>query len=448
MTSNWKRILLLALPSIASFATATVTGTINLIILGQLGALVIAIVGVSNIIMYNAFAIFSGLGHTVNYLVAQNYGAQDMKKGIERTYMSLLFAVVFGLIIFGVGLSASDLILRMTGGNAEFINTGSAYLQVRFFAMALGIIVFTFHGFLRGIGATRTSMVLSISANAIMVFLTYGLAFGKFGLPDWGLVGAGWAIVAGEAFNLLGCLFVYFILLHKRYGTRTRPRFDRSEARLILQESGKLGVQEFSMSISMYIFTIFVMQIGTKAVAANEIALNVMSFGFMPAFAFGATATIIVGQEVGDRNPNAARRAGTDTAIMGTLFLLVLGVIEFFFAEPIAKLYAPTEPEVYELAAYLISVSAFLQLFDGLLNFYAGGLRGIGDTTFLLKSSFVLSAFLFVPLAYVLIFLFDMGSLGAWISLYTFITVYGLAVTYRFYRTNWSEVQVKEASHP
>src|SRR5690606_27338237 len=87
---SWKRILLLAIPSIASFASMTVTGMINLIMVGNLGALAIAIVGVSNVIMYNAWAMFSGIGHTVNYLVAQNYGSNTMKKGLDRTFLALI----------------------------------------------------------------------------------------------------------------------------------------------------------------------------------------------------------------------------------------------------------------------------------------------------------------------------------------------------------------------
>lgn len=446
MFTNWKRITWLAIPSLASFATATVTGTISLIMVGHLGAVIIAIVGVSNIIMYNAFAIFSGIGHTVNYLVAQNYGANDMRKGIERTYLAFYLCTLFGLIIFITGLLFSDSILRLTGGSDELVRTGSDYLQIRFYAMALGIINFTFHGFLRGIGRTSISMVLSVSSNVLIVFLTYVLTFGKLGFAELGLSGAAWAIFIGEALGLIGCLYVYFIKLNAEFHTRSKVKFNVGEAKLILQESGKLGIQEFSMSISMFIFTMFVARLGDTALAANEVSLNVMSFGFMPAFAFGATATILVGQEIGNRNPTAAKRAGTDTAIIGTIFLLVLGTIEFFLAEPIAKFYAPTSPEVYELAAYLISVSAFLQIFDGLLNFYAGGLRGIGDTTFLLKASFILSAFLFVPLAYILIFVFDLGSLGAWFALYAFLTVFGTAVTVRFYRTDWNSVQLKEAS--
>jgi len=86
-----------------------------------------------------------------------------------------------------------------------------------------------------------------------------------------------------------------------------------------------------------------------------------------------------------------------------------------------------------------------LQIFDGLYNFYAGGLRGIGDTTFMVKASFITNWLIFVPLAYVLTFMMDMGSMGTWIALYTFLAIYGMAILIRFYRTDWLQVQMKKA---
>ena len=236
--------------------------------------------------------------------------------------------------------------------------------------------------------------------------------------------------------------------LHKYYSFVFRQYYIRLAWQFFYMQpvAETLGMQEFSLSLSMYIFTAFVARLGDKALAANEVSLNVMSFGFMPAFAFGATATIMVGQHVGKGTPLLGRRAGTDTALLGTVFLIALGTVEMFFAEPIAHLYS-NDKEVYELAAFLIQVSAYLQIFDGLLNFFAGGLRGIGDTTFLLRISFAVSWLLFVPLAYLFIFVFHWGSLGAWLSLYSFLTVFGISVMVRFYRTDWTSVRLKEAAH-
>ncbi|WP_248930337.1 MATE family efflux transporter [Paenibacillus hamazuiensis] len=446
MFTNWKLILGLAIPSVVSFASATVTGTINLIMVGHMGALVIAIVGVSNIICYNAWALCSGIGNSINYLVAQNYGAGDMKKGIQRTYIALYLCLAVVLLILLAGYAAPGAILRLMGGSEELVAAGTDYLCLRLYAVAATTAGFVFHGFFRGIGDTRTPMVLSLAGNAAMIGFTYVLTYGRFGFPELGLWGAGLAVLLGELVNVIGCMYVYFVRLHRRFGTRARVASDRAEAKLIAAESGKLGMQEVAMSLSMFVFTMFVTRLGTHALAANEVALNVMSFGFMPAFAFGATATILVGQEIGKGQPLEARRMGTDVAVLGSLFLFVLGLAEFVFAGPVARIYTD-DPAVYELTAQLIRISAFMQIFDGLLNFYAGGLRGIGDTTFLLRTSFLLSWLVFIPLTYALTFMLDLHSVGSWIALYAFLALFAVSVMLRFYRTDWSAVVIKEAGH-
>jgi len=442
MIREWKKILLLAIPSIASFASSTLTGTINLILVGQLGALAIAIVGVSNIIMYNAWALFSGIGHTTNYLVAQNYGSNNMTKGVERTYIAFYLCIVAATFVLILGLFFPEGIFKVLGSSPDMIEEGKDYLQIRFFAMVFSIFTFVFHGFLRGIGDTKTPMISSILGGALMIYLTYGLTYGKLGLPEIGLTGAGIAFLIGELVTFLVCAYIYFIKLHPIYNTRTKITFNRSESKLIFGESSKLGIQEFSMAMAMFVFTAFVTRLGTHALAANEVALSVMSLGFMPAFAFGSTATILVGQEIGRKNPSAGKKAGTHTAILGSIFLLILGIVQFYLAEPIARIYTH-DVQVYQLAGKLIMISAFLQLFDGLLNFYAGGLRGIGDTTFLLKTSLVLGWLLFIPLSYVLTFTLNLGSIGAWIALYSYLTAFGISVMVRFYRTDWNSIKLK-----
>ncbi len=441
---NWKQILALSLPSVASFATVTITSTINLILVGHLGVLAIAVVGVSNIIMYNVWALFSGIGYTLNYLVAQNFGGNDVSKAIQRTQIALYLCLIVGVAVFLVGTFGANWFLYIMGGSPELIAAGESYLRFRFWAMIFGTATFALNGFLRGTGDTKTPMVISIFSNALILFLTYSLTQGAFGLPNYGLIGAGYAVLVGEVLGLLASLYIYFIKLHPRYQTRKRVSFEAVEAKLILQESGKLGLQEFAMGLSMFIFTMFVTRLGTNALAANEIALSVMAFGFMPAFAFGSTATILVGQEIGKGNHIMARRMGTDTAIVGSLFILLLGLVEFVLAEPIARMYTQ-DVEVYHLAAYLIMISAFLQVFDGLLNFYAGGLRGAGDTSFLLKASMLLCFLLFVPLTYLMTFVLEWKSVGSWLSLYTFLMAFGIAVMVRFYKLDWEKITPKTA---
>jgi len=443
--AQWKQILRLALPSLFAFATQTLTATVCLILVGDLGAVAIGVVGVANIVMYNVFALLSGIGYSINYLVAQNYGAGDMAMGVRRTYMALGISLAAGAAIALAGWLAGGSILKWTGGSPELVAAGDGYLELRFIAIAFGMVSFALYGFFRGVGKTRIPMLISITGNVIIILLTYVLVYGQWGMPEMGLLGAGYAMLIGEAAAFALSLAVFWSPpLHRRFMTRVVPRFSWPELRLIGRESVKLGLMEFAMSVSMLIFTIFVIQLGEVALAANEVALNIMSFGFMPAFAFGTTATILVGQAVGSRRPAEARRAGTHTAMIGTVFLLLLGTAELIWAEEIAGIYTD-DAAVVELTAFLISVSAYLQIFDGFYNMYAGGLRGVGDTSFLMRASLVCSFLLFVPLTYLFVNVLKWGSIGAWLALYGYMTVLGTAVMIRFYRTDFASVLPKEA---
>jgi Na+-driven multidrug efflux pump len=57
----------------------------------------------------------------------------------------------------------------------------------------------------------------------------------------------------------------------------------------------------------------------------------------------------------------------------------------------------------------------------------------------------LLNWLVFIPGAYVLIFVLDWGSMGAWIALYLFLCMFALACLIRFYRTDWHGVAVKQA---
>ncbi|MEH7415077.1 MATE family efflux transporter, partial [Neobacillus drentensis] len=89
-----KEILRLAIPSIATFSSMTVTGLLILMIVGKLGATAIAVVGITNVLMYNLWALFSGNQGAINYLVAQNYGSKNMKLGNQRMQIALFLAAL------------------------------------------------------------------------------------------------------------------------------------------------------------------------------------------------------------------------------------------------------------------------------------------------------------------------------------------------------------------
>lgn len=432
----WNRVLRLAIPSIATFSSMTLTGMLTLIIIGRLGAPAIAIVGISNILLYNTWALFAGVNESINYLVSQNYGEGTMSTGNRRMQIALLLSVCLDVIWIAASFLLPHHILQWMGVNSTLVQLGTPYLRVRMISFAFSLFTNVFYGYMRGVGDTKTPMVISMVTNVLLLILTYVLTYGVFGMKGLGLVGAGWSMVITEGLAFFASVFIYYVAYNRRFETRLWHHMAWKEVRFIGWESTKLSLMEMSMSIGMLVFTTVIARLGTNAVAANEIALNILSLGFMPANGFGAAATIIVGQDIGAKNPGNARRGGLVTLGMGLLFMTLFSVFLWVFALPVARIYT-ADPAVYTLAVSLIHIASFIQLFDGGGIVMAGGLRGVGDTTYLFRVSLLLNFVIFIPLTIGLTLGLHLGQAGAWIALCTLLVLLGVANVLRFVKRDW-----------
>jgi len=412
--------------------------------IGRLGASAIAIVGISNILMYNTWALFAGINESVNYLVSQNYGEQTMTEGNQRMQMALFLTMAVDVLWVVVSLTLPREILTWVGANPGLVHAGTTYLRIRMLTFVFSMFTNLFFGYMRAVGDTRTPMVIAMTTNLLLIGFTYVLTYGAFGMHGMGLVGAAVSMLITEAIGFVACLYVYYGRYAKRFHTRVLHPFMMAHLRLISRESVKLSLTEVSMSLGMLVFTACITRLGTDAVAANEIALNILSFGFMPANGFSAAATTIVGQEIGAKQPLVAKRGGALTVGCGLVFMVLFSIYLWLFASPVARIYT-SAPGVYVLAVSLIHIASFIQLFDGGGIIFSGGLRGIGDTTFLSRISLILNWVVFIPLTILLTVVFHFGQAGAWIALCTQIVLSGVFNGLRYYRLDWPSVVTQSA---
>ena len=437
-----KEILRLAIPSIATFSSMTVTGLLILMIIGKLGATSIAVVGITNVLMYNLWALFSGNQGAINYLVAQNYGSENMKQGNQRMQIAIILAALQAFLLFCASFMIPHFILDVMGSNAAILKLGVPYVQVRMIAMMFTVFNIIFYAYMRATGDTRTPMNISLINSVLVVVLTYVLAYGKFGFPNLGLQGAGWSMVAAEGITFLLNVLVYYRFLNEKYFTRSWVRIERQQVRLLLFESSKLGITELSNSMGMLIFTACITRLGTVAIAANEIALNLLSFGFMPANGFGAASTVGIGQEIGKGRPMEAKRFGLVTVYLGLGFMLLISILLFVFSLPVAKLYT-SDSAVYLTSVSLIHLASFILLFSGAGTILAGGLRGVGDTTFLSRASLLLNWIYFIPCTVLLTQVYHLGQTGAWTAFCSLIVLQFAANAWRFKSLDWTLAKSK-----
>src|SRR6185369_8130883 len=124
--------------------------------------------------------------------------------------------------------------------------------------------------------------------------------------------------------------------------------------------------------------------IGTTALAAHQIALQVTAILFMVPLGIGMAATVRVGHAVGRNDAAAVKRAGFVATLLGIVLVsaltlaVILGrfaVARFFFGEA-----AASAGEAVALTATLLAVGATFFVADGIQTIAAGALRGLNDT--------------------------------------------------------------------
>ena len=223
---------------------------------------------------------------------------------------------------------------------------------------------------------------ITLAAIPLNALLAYAMINGAFGMPRLDLLGAG---LATTAVNVAMCVAAVWVCYARRPFRKYRVlgRFWRPDGRLMakifvigLPISGGFMLEWGLFSSA----ALLVGWIGTAALAAHQIALQVASLLFMVPFGISLAATVRVGHAVGRRDPAAIRRAGFGAMALGVVFMLATTLMVIALRDRIPFLFlgdGGTSAETAHLAATLLLVGATFFVTDGLQGIAAGALRGL-----------------------------------------------------------------------
>jgi putative MATE family efflux protein len=257
-----------------------------------------------------------------------------------------------------------------------------------------------------------------------------------------GVQGAG---VARAISSFVGGVIILIILLRGRgvfkYRLRTALAFDWFEVKRILRVGLPALLNSLQMRGAMTTYTIILSSLGTTVFAAHALAMRVEEFAFMPSFGFGAAATTLVGQCLGARKPDLAKRAGYLIQRYCVVTLVVLGAGTFAFSRQLIGIFID-DPEVIRIGATGLRLWALAMPGMATNNSFAGGLRGAGDTRWVLLLSAVGMWTMRVGGGALLVFALHLGAPGAWTGAVVDHTVRGLLMWRRFAGGKWQSIEV------
>lgn len=438
---GYREVWTLGYPVIIAMVSQTVMWLVDTIMIGRIGTAPLAAVGFAGMVVWTSFSFFNGLLSSINTFVAQDYGRKDFRAIGRITWQGLYLAIAsFGVIL--VAAIFGDDLFRAFSLSEEVKRLGWQYARIRVYFGLFVFTTFTISGFLRGIGDTKTPMLIAIVVNIINVGLDYTLIFGHFGFPRMEVQGAAIATSIASLISALLFLCVFFSGRRaKTYATREETRFSLHEMRRVLRIGFPMGVQFFLDMASFTVFSALIGHMGDAALAANNAAISLMSTSFMPLVGFSVAATTLVGQYIGAEKIHLARKSGYTTIRMGVVYTFVVAWF-FIFRSAWLVQFISKEPEVIAKGAGVLRLAGIFQLFDGFGICANGALRGAGDTRFTMIVGLTYAWLMFLPLAYLFGVIMDGGVVGAWIGGTIYICLLGCTLFLRFRSDRWEKIQI------
>src|SRR5690606_16117658 len=135
----------------------------------------------------------NGILMALTPIISQDVGANKKEKVPFSIIQGIYLAIVISLVIIMIGIFVLDPILALMDLTEGVHHIAKGYL----IGLAVGIIPLFVSNVLRtfidSLGYTRITMIITLLALPFNIFFNYVLIFGKFGFPQLGGIGAGYA---------------------------------------------------------------------------------------------------------------------------------------------------------------------------------------------------------------------------------------------------------------
>ncbi len=414
---------------------------VDVVLLGWLSAEALAAGALAHN-LYFAFMIFGiGLVTATAPMMAQELGAKRHSvREIRRTVrQGFWIAAAFTLPVWAVLWNGEAILLRL-GQDPVLAAGAGAYLRVLQWGLLPFLIYLVLRSFVAALGRPGFALAVCAAALPINAGLAWGLIFGRLGLPQLGLIGAGIATAIVSGFMALG--LAVLILRDRRmrryhvFGRFWRvdgPRFSR-----LLRLGLPIGAT-LAFEVTIFNAAGLVMgTLGTPELAAHTIALQVAALSFMVPLGISQAATIRVGHGVGRGDPAGVARAGWTAFAMGTGFMALMALVMLAVPGPLVGAFLdatnPANAVVIGHALTFLMFAALFQVVDGAQAVGAGMLRGLGDTRVPMLYAALGYWGVGAPLGLVLAYATPLRGSGVWIGLASGLAVVAVLMLVRWTR--------------
>ncbi|MGB4400219.1 MAG: MATE family efflux transporter [Daejeonella sp.] len=431
---HYQTNLKLAIPVVISQLGHTLVHTADSIIVGHFaGTIPLAAVALVNSIFMVVMVIGMGISYGLTPLIAQESGRKNFKECGKLLANSLVINAIVGLLLYVLVYYGSLSIIDRMDQSPEVVREAKPYLALLGLSIIPLMIFMTFKQFAEGLGFTKQAMIISLWGNLFNICLGVIFVKGLFGISPMGVSGVGWSTLADR--SIMAVVMAIYVMRSKHFKhylkSYTFRAVDKVRSLNILKIGAPVAMQ-YTFEVSAFsAAAIFIGTIGAVEQAAHQVAINLASMTYMMAGGISSAATIKTGNNFGKEDFLNLRLSAISSYHIVLGFMALTAILFIGLNQYLPWIYT-SDQSVIAIAAQLLIIAGFFQLFDGTQVVGLGVLRGIGDVNVPTIITFVAYWIIGLPIGYYLGISMGLGANGVWYGLTAGLLVSSCLLFMRF----------------
>ena len=374
--SLWDKILLLALPLMATSILQQLFNAADIAVVGRFaGAQAMAAVGSNSSVINLILGLFIGLSVGANVVVANLIGAGHRSRINEAIHTVIAVSFIAGLIAMTVGLIAAGPILTMMGAPSEVMQSAMLYLRIYCLAMPF-ILLYNFaSAILRSKGDSRRPLIALAMSGIINILLNLLLVI-VFHLHVIGVA------VATVVSNIIGSgLVLWFLMTEEetfRFSFR-RLTIKKQYLTSMIRIGLPAGLQGMVFSLSNVVIQSSVNSFGANAIAGSTAGQNLEFLSYCVINSFGQTTVTFTSQNYGFGDVARTKKVFRMSLLMGLGIDILVVILFMLFRVPLLHLFT-TDEDVLAFALIRAARVCSVHFLIGSYEISAGALRGMNHS--------------------------------------------------------------------
>ena len=424
-------VVALSVPAILEQLVNTAMSYIDTAMVGSLGYQATAAIGVvaSTTWLFGGLATSCTMGFYVQ--VAQYLGANRKKDARDVVCQGFVFSVLFGLILAGIVVGISRYLPSWLGAEISIQSDATKYLAIVGAFIPFNMLVMLCSGFLRCSGNALLPSILNI------MMCVFDVLFNALFIYILRLGVAGAALGTGMA-QVVVAIILFVLVIKKDGPLKLEGDENWKFAKQILLNAFHLAtpaaLERITLSLAQVVMTGIVSGMGAISVAVNYVTVSAEGICYLPAYGIAGAATTLVGQSIGAKRKDMAKRFAYLTTLLGFILVLVLSILMYVFA-PVLISTLTNDIQVIQKGSTCLRIVSFSEPLYAISIIVIGALRGAGDS----KRPFVLNALSMWGVRVVTIALFtkQYGIIGVWATMTFELVFRGIIFLIRLLRGKW-----------